>query len=371
MKNTFVILLSIFALFQLEAQENKFNLLIGTYTNPCESKGIYVYEFDAKTGDFSFKNASEQIINPSYLSVSSDNMFVYTVNENDQKGSGVIALNYNSLDGKLDILNKQDTNGAGSCYIINDDKNVITANYGGGSISVFGKNSDGSITEVKQVIQHYGKGFNADRQEKPHVHMVYFTPDKKYVLANDLGTDKISVYQYNPDEKNEILKLKSTVSVKPGGGPRHLIFSKDGKYVYVLQELDGTLISFKYNNGMLTKVSQTTIIDKEYKGEIRSADIHISPDGKFLYATNRGEIGEISTFKVLNNGKLKLIQQTSTLGKGPRNFAIDPTGNFLLVGHQYSNNIVILKRDKETGFLTDTGKKIELCSPVCLVFTKI
>lgn len=371
MKNTFVILLSIFALFQLKAQENKFNLLIGTYTNPCESKGIYVYEFNANTGNFNFKKASEQIINPSYLSVSSDNKFVYTVSENDQKGSGVIALKYNSPDGKLDILNKQDAKGDGSCYIINDDKNVITANYGGGSISVFGKNNDGSITEVKQVIQHTGKGINAERQEKSHVHMVYFSPDKKYVLSNDLGTNKVYVYQYNPNGGSEVLKLKSTASVNPGGGPRHLTFSNDRKFVYVLQELDGTLITFSYKKGVLKKVFETTIIAKEYKGEIRSADIHISPDGKFLYATNRGEVGEISTFKILKSGKLELMGQTSTLGIGPRNFAIDPTGNFLLVAHQYSNNIVVFKRNKETGILTPIGKKIELCSPVCLVFTKI
>lgn len=371
MKNTFVILLSIFALFQLKAQENKFNLLIGTYTNPCESKGIYVYEFDAKTGDFSFKNASEQIINPSYLSVSSDNKFVYTVSENDQKGSGVIALKYNSKDGKLDKINKQDTKGDGSCYIINDDKNVITANYGGGSISVFGKNSDGSITEVKQVIQHTGKGTNAKRQEKPHVHMVYFSPDKKYVLCNDLGTNKIYVYQYNPNGGNDVLKLKNTVSVNPGGGPRHLTFSKDGKFVYLLQELDGKITIFSYSNGMLEKIDQASVVAQDFKGTFTAADIHISPDGKFLYATNRKEANDISVFKILKNGKLHYESRTSTLGDGPRNFAIDPTGNFLLVGHQYSNNIVIFKRDKETGVLTDTGKKIELCSPVCLVFTKI
>jgi len=371
MKKTCTILLSLFTLFIVKAQENKFNLIVGTYTNSCESKGIYVYEFDSNTGNFNFKNGSEQIINPSYLSVSSDNKFIYSVNENDQKGSGVIALKYNSLDGKLDILNKQVANGAGSCYIINDDKNVITANYGGGSISVFGKNSDGSITEVKQVLQHTGKSVNAKRQEKPHVHMVYFTPDKKYVLANDLGTDKISVYHYNPDGGNEVLKFATSVSVNPGGGPRHLMFSKNGKYVYVLQELDGSLITFSYKDGVLLKIFETNIIAKEYKGEIRSADIHISPDGKFLYATNRGEIGEISTFKVLNNGKLELIQQTSTLGKGPRNFNIDPTGNFLLVGHQFSNEIVVFKRNATTGILTATGKKIDVCSPVCLVFTKI
>jgi 6-phosphogluconolactonase len=352
----------------MQAQENKSNLLIGTYTNSCESKGIYVYEFDTNSGDFSFKNASEQLINPSYLSISNDNKMVYAVSENDKKESGAIALKYNREDGKLDILNKSDGKGAGSCYIINDDATVLTANYGSGSISVFGKNNDRSLTEVKQVVQHTGKGINPKRQDKPHVHMVYFSPDKKYVLAVDLGTDVISVYQYNPNSENEILKIHSSISVPAGGGPRHLVFSKNGKQVYVLQELDGSLVTFKYKNGQLIKVFETSILPKGYKGKIQSADIHISPDGKFLYATNRGEMGEITTFKLLKSGKLEWVEQISTLGKGPRNFVIDPTGNFLLVANQYSNTIVVFKRDKTTGKLTDTGKKIELCSPVCLVF---
>jgi 6-phosphogluconolactonase len=354
----------------MKSQENKFNLIVGTYTNSCESKGIYVYEFDSNIGDFSFKNSSENSVNPSFLTVDPSNHYVYSVSENGKK-TAVSAFGFDSKSGKLNFLNSSQTKGDDSCYIINDDKNVITANYTGGSISVFGKNSDGSITEMKQVVQHTGKGINAERQGSPHVHMVYFSPDKKYVLANDLGTDQVSVYQYNPNGGNEILKLKSSIAVNPGSGPRHLTFSKDGKYVYVLQELDGALVAFSYNNGMLKKVFETTIIAKDYKGEIRSADIHISPDGKFLYATNRGEIGEISIFKTLKKGALELVGRTSSLGKGPRNFAIDPTGNFLLVGHQYTNEIVIFKRDKTTGSITDTGKRISLCSPVCLVFGKI
>lgn len=368
MMKTFTLLISIFTLGAMQAQKDKFNLIVGTYTNSCESKGIYVYEFDTNSGDFSFKSASEQLVNPSYLSLSSANDIVYAVNENDQKQSGAIALKYNQQDGKLVILNKSDGKAAGSCYIINDDKNVITANYGSGSISVFGKNTDGSLTEVKQVVQHTGKGINLKRQDKPHVHIVYFSPGKKYVLANDLGTDIVSVYKYNSDSEKEIIKLHSSVSVSPGGGPRHLIFSKDGKYVYVLQELDGSLITFRYKNGKLEKVSETSILPKEYKGKIQTADLHVSPDGKFLYATNRGETGEITIFKTAKKGKLEFVEQMGTLGKGPRNFAIDPTGNFLLVAHQYSNDIVIFKRDKTSGKLTDTGKKIELCSPVCVVF---
>jgi 6-phosphogluconolactonase len=370
MKNIYVVLLSIFALVSIQAQEKKLNLIVGTYTKNCESKGIYVYEFDSNSGDFKLKNNTENILNPSYFSVSSDTKFVYSVSENDKK-STISAFGFNSKTGKLDFINYQNPNGLNPCYIINDDKNVITANYSSGNISVLGKNNDGSIGEVKQVVQHTGKSINAKRQEAPHAHMVYFSPDKKHVLANDLGTDKIYVYQYNPNAATEVLQFKNSTDVKPGSGPRHLIFSKDGKYVYVLQELDGTITSFSYANGLLEKVSETTVVAPDFKGDVGAADIHISPDGKFLYATNRGTANDISVFKILKNGKLEFVQRTSTLGKGPRNFNIDPTGNFLLVGHQYTNDIVIFKRDKKTGSLTNTGKKIDLCSPVCLVFTKI
>lgn len=353
-----------------QAQKSRLNLIVGTYTNGCNSKGIYVFDFDSNTGDFHLKNNSENTISPSYLTVSDDTKFVYSVNENGDE-STISSFEFSSSTGKLDFINKRDSKGANPCYIINDDKNVIVANYSGGNISVFGKNGDGSISEAKQIVPHFGKGINAQRQESPHVHMVYFSPDKKYILANDLGNDKLCVYQYNRDSGNEVLKIKDSVAIKAGSGPRHLTFGKDGKNVYLLQELDGTLTVFNYSNGILKKIQEATIIAKEFKGVISSADIHISPDGKFLYATNRGTANNISIFKILKDGKLELKAQTNSLGIGPRNFAIDPSGNFLLVAHQNSNDIVIFKRNKSTGSLTDTGKKIDLCSPVCLVFTKI
>ena len=364
-----ILLLNLF-ITSMNAQENKLNLLIGTYTNSCDSKGIYVYEFDVNSGNFNLKQASESIVNPSYLTVSSDNKFVYSVNENGNK-SAISSFKYDSKSGKLNLINSEDSKGADPCYIINDAKNVIVANYSGGTISVFGKNQDGSIAPAKQVIQHFGKGINVKRQESPHVHMVYFSPDKKYVFANDLGNDKVYSYSYNPNSSKETLKIKDSLAVKSGSGPRHLTFSKDGKFVYLLQELDGSLTVFSYANGILKKIDETTILAKDFKGSFSSADIHISSDGKFLYASNRGEANNITIFKILKNGKLQLAGQTSTLGKGPRNFAIDPSGKFLLVAHQYSNDVVVFKRDTKTGMLSNTGKKIELCSPVCLVFTKI
>ena len=369
MKNFHVFLCFFFTAMGMQAQNKKLNLIIGTYTNKCDSKGFYIYEFDAKTGDSNYKNATENVINPSYLSVSDDSKVVYAVNENGVN-STISSFKYDHFAAKLTFLNKQKAEGEDPCYIINDDKNVITANYSSGNLSVFGIHNDGSINNVKQSVQHLGKGINAQRQKSPHAHMVYFSPDKKYVLATNLGNDKVYSYTYNADAAKKVLTIKDTLSVKAGGGPRHLTFSKDGKHVYVLQELDGSIAVCSFTDGMLKKVEDVTIIAKDFTGIIGAADIEISPDGKFLYATNRGTANTISIFKILKSGKLESIEQTSTLGKTPRNFAIDPNGNFLIVANQNSNEVIIFKRNKKTGKLTDTGKKISLCSPVCLVFVK-
>lgn len=370
MKRLYIVLFSALSCASLQAQ-NKFNLLVGTYTNTCQSNGIYVYEFDASTGAFTLKNSSENVVSPSYLSVSADNKFIYAVNENGTQ-SAVSAFGYDSKTGKLKPINSNASLGADPCHLINDDKNVIVANYSGGSIAVFKKNADGSITEGQQLIQHEGKGPNVARQEKAHVHMVMFSPDKKFVLSNDLGLDKIFIYKYNAGAAHEILTLKGSVDVKKGSGPRHLTFSKDGKFVYLVQELDGTLTTLSYDkSGSLKIVAETSILPKGFKGGTGAAAIKISPDGAFLYVSDRVDANSISVYKILKTGSLELVEQVSTLGKGPRDFAIDPTGNYLLVGHQYTNDIIIFKRDKATGKLNNTNKKIELCSPVGLVFTKI
>ncbi|MEL1240415.1 lactonase family protein [Flavobacterium flavipallidum] len=368
MKKIGLLLVLLLSTIKFQAQDKKYNLVIGTYTKSCESKGIYIYDFDAVTGVTEFKSSTENVINPSFVSISKNNDFIYSVNEDGPK-STASAFKYDAKKATIEFVNKQEIQNPGPCYIINDAKNVITANYTGGSVAVFGKNKNGSLTELKQLIMHSGKGINLKRQEKSHVHSVQFSPDHKFVLATDLGTDNMYVYQYQPNEAKP-LELKDSIKVKAGSGPRHFAFSKDGKKLYLLQELDGTVSVFNYNKGKLQMVQETTVVAEGFTQPFTAADIHISPDEKFLYATNRKEANTITCFKILKDGKLELASRNSTLGDGPRNFAIDPTGNFLLVGHQYTNNVVIFKRNTETGVLTDTGKRIEMCSPVCLIFTE-
>ncbi|MEO5777042.1 MAG: lactonase family protein [Flavobacterium sp.] len=350
-----------------QAQQNHHNLIIGTYTNTCQSDGMYAYDFDTETADAQLKGSSKNIVNPSFLSFSADKKFVYSTNENGND-SQVSAFHFYSDSGNLQFLNSKSSEGNDPCYVLNDDKNVLVANYSGGNITVFGKNEDGTIGKHKQIVMHMVQSVGQDSLETSHMHMLQFSSDKKYLLASDLGKDYLYVYRYDPDAKSAVLDFSYFLRVNKGSGPRHFTFSPDGQLVYLLNELDGSLLVLSFINGELKLLQETTVVDKKFKGKTAAADIHITADGKFLYATNRGDANTISCFEIKKNGKLKFVQNTSTLGKGPRNFTIDPTGNFLLIAHQYTNEVVIFSIDKTTGTLTDTGKRIALCSPVCLVF---
>lgn len=349
------------------AQENHHNLIIGTYTNSCASDGMYVYDFNTDTAETELKGATKSTVNPSFLTFSPDKRFVYSVNENGND-SQVSAFRFYSDSGNLQFLNSKSSEGNDPCYVLNDDKNVFVVNYTGGNITVFGKNEDGTIGKYKQIVKHEVQTVFTDKLESSHMHMVQFSADKKYLIASDLGKKYLYVYRYNPEEKLDVLELSYFLKLKPSSGPRHFTFSPDGKMMYLINELDGSLLVLSFTNGELKVIQETTIVDRKFKGKTSAADIKMSANGKFLYTTNRGDANTISCFAIKENGKLKLVQTTSTLGKGPRNFTIDPSGKFLLVGHQYSNDVVLFSIDTTTGILTDSGKRIALCSPVCLVF---
>ena len=366
MKKIILIIYILLFMCSMFVQSTNYRLLIGTYTAPGKGQGIYSYSLDLVNGVFTQQSVTTDITNPSFQALTSDKKFVYSVSESNN-GSLACAFRFNKKTAKLNFINSSSTTSGGPCFISVTNKHVFTANYGGGSLSVFGRNEDGSLTNVQQVIQHVGKSIDTERQGEPHVHQVMITPDKKYLLANDLGTDKVTVYKYNSDTSTNVLVPFDSITLKLGSGPRHSAFSKDGKLVYVLQEIDGTLSVMSLNNGRLKLLQETSVSIR--KGIVnRAADIHFSPDGKFLYATNRGTANDITCFAVAKNGKLTLTQQVSTDGDGPRNFAISPDGKYLLVGHQNTDNIVVFTRDKKTGSLTDTGKRIAVGSPVCLLF---
>jgi len=346
------------------AQNHK--LIVGTYTKGT-SEGIYIYDFDSKTAETKQLGVIKNIANPSYVALSKNNDAIYSVSEVGAN-SAAAAFKFNPKTNEGTLINKEATKGADPCFVLTDGKHVFTANYSGGSISVYGIKADGALTPVKQLVQHTGSGPDK-RQASAHVHQTLFSPDGKYVISTDLGEDKIYVYNYQANAEKP-LTLKHSISTNPGSGPRHITFSPNGKFAYLAHEFNGKISVFGYNDGNLKLLQEIGTAASDFTGRIDAADIHISADGKFLYESNRGDANNISVFAVQKDGKLSHIETVSTLGKGPRNFSIDPSGNYLLVGHQYSNDIIIFQRNAKTGKLTDSKKRIAVGSPVCLIFGK-
>jgi 6-phosphogluconolactonase len=375
MKKLLVILSLLFPVL-VYAQHKKtapttFDLLIGTYTKG-KSKGIYVYRFYAESGHVAYLNEIDDVSNPSYLCVSDDDKYVFAVDE-DGKDGGVSAFTFDPHLGKLTFINKQASGGADPCYVgvDKDMKNVFVANYSSGSLAVLPVGKDGSLSPVSQLIQDQGHGVNKDRQEGPHVHMAMFSPDEKYLFYNDLGTDKINIMRYHPSHPEPLTPATPPfVSVPDGDGPRHIVFSNDKKHAYLVTEMGSNVHAFDYDNGKLKEIQSITLLRDGFKGQTAGAAIKISPDGRFLYASNRLETNEISVYAIdPDSGKLILVQRVSSLGKNPRDFAIDPNGNFLLVANQSSDNIFVYHIDKSSGKINPAMITIEIGSPVCLKFT--
>ena len=352
------------------SKNSNYYLLVGTYTNEAKTNGIHVYTFNTETGDVTEKSVTTGVRNPSFLAISDDRRNVYSVSEAGE-GKGVNAYSFDPAIGKLTFLNSGSSGGNGPCYITVDKKKrwVFTANYGGGSLSATRLNKDGSLTTDVQAIQHEGSSVDKSRQDKPHVHSVVLSPDGDYLMVPDLGTDKVNIYRFNPaGEKPLVPASPAFTSVHAGGGPRHLAFHPNGKHAYLILEMEGAVAAFDYKDGDLQPKQRVTMLAQDFKGKVGAADIHVSPDGKFLYASNRGEANEIVVYAIGKDGGITYTGRQSSGINTPRNFAIDPSGNFLLVGNQNGNDIAIFRRDQKTGLLSPTGKTIKVDKPVCLKF---
>jgi 6-phosphogluconolactonase len=361
-----------FSVWVTEAQE--YFLVIGTYANQGKTNGIHVYKFNAGTGEFSTAQPPTILPNASYLAISADKKNVYSVSEGSGTNASVHAYSFDAATGKLTFLNSVPSQGDHPCYISVDKKKkfVFVGNYTGGNLLSIPLNADGSFDANAQNIKHEGGSVNKERQEKPHVHSVVLAPDDRHLLVPDLGADKVFQYQVNIGKPQALIAAPSPfTAVKPGGGPRHLTFHPNGKYAYLALELVAEVMAFDYKDGKLEPKQTIAMSSPDFKGNVSAADIHVSPDGKFLYASNRGDANELAIFSIGKEGNLTAVGRQSVLGQTPRNFAIDPSGNFLLAANQNSNNVVIFKRDLKTGLLTPTGKKIQLDKPVCLKFVGI
>ena len=337
-------------------------LLAGSYSDGT-TPGISVYNFNAQTGDFTYVSDIKQIVNPSYLVVSQDEQRIYSVNETAE--GGVSAFKFDKSAGALSFINSQPAEGADPCYINTDKKGnfILTANYTGGSISVFPLNADGSIRPLSMNIN-----FNAPETPVSHIHSVVFAPDGKRLLATDLGKDQIYTFEINPQARDSFLVLppENITKVESGSGPRHPVFHPNGKYMYCINELSGKITVFNYNDGKPDAIQSIASDTTQTPGKKGAADIHLTSDGRFLYSSNRLKADGIAIFSVnQDNGQLTRIGYQST-GIHPRNFIISPNDKFLLCANRDTNNIQLFEIDAATGLLRDTGREIHLDKPVCL-----
>jgi 6-phosphogluconolactonase len=346
-------------------------LFVGSYTNGQPDTGIYIYDFNPETGQSTPTGMVDNITNPSFLTISPNGQFLYACTETKLPYDGsVTAFQIDSVHGKVTIMNQQPSGGENPVYLTvhHSGRYVVNGNYTGGSVSVFTTHDDGSLNPASQIVQFSDSSINPLRQEKSHIHAAVFSPDYNYMFFPDLGADKIRIFQFDTTQAAPLIALDSlAVKTTPGSGPRHFTFHPSKPYAYCVEELSGTISAYAYHNGQLDSI-QRIFAYSTVQDTYGSADIHISPDGLFLYASNRWvEENTIAIFSInQTSGLLTTVGHTSTYGDHPRNFTIDPTGNFLLVANQVTNNIVVFKRDLLSGLLTKTEQEIMVPNPSCL-----
>ncbi len=349
-----------------------FLVYFGTYTSgESESKGIYAYRFDAADGKLSSLGLAAETQNPSFLAIHPNRRFLYSVSELSGAGA-VSAFKINKMTGKLELLNTVSAKGGGPCHLNVDrtGKMLVVANYGGGSVTAFPVQSGGRLGEASSFIEHQGASVNPERQKGPHAHSVNFSLDNRFVVAADLGLDKLFVYRADPKKATIEENDPPFAKVKPGSGPRHFTFHPSGRYAYVINELFSTVTAFRYDSerGAMDEVQTIATLPEGFEEENFTAEIRIHPSGKFLYGSNRGH-DSIAVFSIDQAaGKLTALERVSTRGQTPRNFEIDPSGKFLFAANQGTGNVVVFKIDPATGRLSPAGEPLKIPSPVCVRF---
>ena len=384
----FVLILEPFSapfLFTLDARgaerapsKSKYFVYIGTYTEKG-SKGIYSCRFDPAADRLTSVGLAAETVDPSFLAIDPSGRFLYAVNEISEyegRTSGAVsAFAIAPGTGKLTFLNEVPSGGAGPCHLTVDKtgKYVLVANYGGGSLVVFPILSDGRLGRASGFVQHKGASVNPQRQEGPHVHSVYMSPDNRFVVSADLGLDEVFVYGFDAAKGTLAPNIPPSATVSSGAGPRHFAFSPNGKFGYVIDELQSTITPFLYEaaRGALDVLQPVSTLRPDFKGESTAAEVEVHPSGRFLYASNRG-LDSIAVFAISSRkGTLTLLAEVPTLGKTPRSFAIDPTGSYLFAANQDSDNVMQFRINPNTGLLTPTGQVLQVPSPVCVIFLAI
>lgn len=366
-----------------EIANDEMLLYIGTYTRrqasvAGPSQGIYVYKMNMSTGALTPLSTASGAENPSFLALHPTQPYLYSVSEIEdlggQSSGGLSAFSIDPDTGALTMLNTVPSGGTGPCHVLVDGagRYLFAANYGSGSAAMVPIQEDGSLSGDGHFIQHEGSSVDPNRQTGPHAHSVTLGPTGNLLYVADLGMDRVMVYQVDwASGKLRPSEAQPWVQTAPGAGPRHMDFHPSGKYAYVINEMNLTLTAYAHDaeTGVLTELQTVPTLPEGYEGSNNScADIHVHPNGRFLYGSNRGH-NSIVIFAIdPDTGKLSLLGHQSTQGEIPRNFALDPTGEFLLAANQNTDNIVVFRVNSETGLLTETGIEVQVPVPICLKF---
>jgi 6-phosphogluconolactonase len=358
------------------AEPGKFWVFVGTYTDG-KSKGIYRMVLDPASGKLSEPVLAAELSNPSFLAVHPTAKYLYAVNESSgsSKGGGVTSFALDAKTGELTKLNQESTVGDGPCHLVVDatGKNVLVANYGGGSVAVLPIGPDGKLGPASDFIQHKGKVFDPKRQGTPHAHSINLDKQNRFAVVADLGLDRIFVYKFDPIDGKLTPNDPPSTKVKDRSGPRHFAFHPDGKHAYVINEIDCTVSALDYDadHGTLTVVQTIPTMPVAVKPRHSTAEVVVHPSGKFLYGSNRGH-DSLAVYAIEpGTGRLKVVEYEPSGGKTPRNFAVDPTGSYVLAENMGSDTIVVFRVDPETGALEPTGQTVVVPAACCVKFVPI
>jgi len=358
-----------------QAADRNFIVYVGTYTD-SGSKGIYGYRLDAGTGAVNSIGLTAETDNPSFLAIHPSGKFLYAANEveqfNGEKSGSVSAFSLDRNTGKLTLLNRVSSLGGSPAHLSLDKtgKYLFVANYGGGSVAVFPIDGDGRLGKASSFVQHTGSSVNSERQASPHPHEVVATNDNRFVLVPDLGLDEVLIYKFDATKGALTPNDPRFGKTAPGAGPRHIALHPNGRFVYLVDEMQSTVSAFSYNAhaGNLQPIETLTTLPKDFSGKNSTAEILTDAKGNFLYLSNRGH-NSIAVFAIdSHTGRLAPVQDVPTGGKTPRNFAIDPTGKWLFAANQESNDITLFQVDGHTGRLTPTKTVLQIGAPVCVIF---
>ena len=351
-------------------------LYVGTYTESGQPEGIYIVRMDRRSGELRQVGSVDAGANPSFLTIHPNGRVLYAVNELEkykERASGAVSAFAIAKDtGALTRLNEQPSEGGAPCYLSVDRSAhvLLVANYVGGSVALLPIQTNGALAPAAHVVKHTGKGPNAARQDAPHAHCILADPSNRFVLAADLGLDRVFVYRLDVEGKSLRHVEGGDAVMRPGAGPRHIAFHPALPLVFVANELDSTVATLRFDagRGALSPVATYSTVPAGFTGTNYPADIHVALNGRTLYVSNRGH-NSIAVFSVAEStGALVLEQVVSTQGDWPRNFSLDPTGRWLLVANQRSDSVVVFGCDPDNGTLTPTPQRIAIPRPVCLRF---